>query len=136
MERDRALLELERRWRGGEQWPQTSKLHGLLLNFIKFIDLLENAIDYPRRGHKKRKKRRRKRPQRGARSSGSVAHTDAGPSESSSHTPVGGSTSSAHLSPPTSQNGALGLSSDNLIDFNSPPPGQNINGLMETLNIN
>jgi hypothetical protein len=25
MERDRALLELERRWRGGEQWPQTSK---------------------------------------------------------------------------------------------------------------
>ena len=24
-ERERALLDLERRWRGGEQWPQTSK---------------------------------------------------------------------------------------------------------------
>ena len=24
----------------------------------------------------------------------------------------------------------------NLLNFNSPPPGQNINGLMETLNIN
>ena len=59
-----------------------------------------------------------------------------GSSESSSHAPVGGSTSSAYLSPPISQNGALGLSSDNLINFNSPPPGQNINGLMETLNIN
>ena len=105
------------------------KLHGLLLNFINFIDSLEDAIDYPKRGHKKKKRR----PQRGARSSGSV---DAGSSESSSHTPAGESTSSAHLSPPTSQNGAFGLSSDNLIDLNSPPPGQNINGLMATLNIN
>jgi hypothetical protein len=24
-DRERALLELERRWRGGEQWPHTSK---------------------------------------------------------------------------------------------------------------
>ena len=40
--------------------------------------------------------------------------------------PAGESTSLAHLSPPTSRNGALGLSSNNLIDFNSPPPGQNI----------
>ena len=50
--------------------------------------------------------------------------------------PAGESTSLAHLSPPTSQNGAPGLSSNNLIDFNSPPPGQNINGPMATLNIN
>ena len=99
------------------------KLHGLLLTFI---DSLEDAIDYPKRGHKKRK-----RPQRGARSSGSVAHTDTELS-----TPAGESTSLAHLSPPTSQNGALGLSLDNLIDLNSPLCGQNINGLMATLSIN
>ena len=60
------------------------KLHGLLLNFINLIDSLEDAIDHPKRGHKKRKKRRRKRPQRGVRSSGSVVHTDTGSSESSS----------------------------------------------------
>ena len=64
------------------------KLHRLLLNFINFIDSLEDALDYPKRGHKKRKKRRR-RPQRGARNSGSVAHTDAGSSESSIHTLAG-----------------------------------------------
>ena len=29
------------------------KLHGLLLNFINFIDSLEDTIDYPKRGHKK-----------------------------------------------------------------------------------
>ena len=63
------------------------KLHRLLQNFINFIDSLEDALDYPKRGHKKRKKRRR--PQRGARNSGSVAHTDAGSSESSSHTLAG-----------------------------------------------
>ena len=113
------------------------KLHRLLLNnFINLIDSLEEAIDYPMRGHKKRKKRRRKRPQRGARNSGSVAHTDAGSSESSSHTPAGESTSSAQLSPPTSQNGAVGMSSDNLVHLNSLPPGQNVCGLMATLNIN
>ena len=55
------------------------KLHGLLLNFT---NLLEDAIDHPKRGHKKRKKRKRKRPQRGVRSSGSVVHTDTGSSES------------------------------------------------------
>ena len=38
MERDRALMELERRWREGEQWPQTSKTARLLLNFIRSID--------------------------------------------------------------------------------------------------
>ena len=48
------------------------KLYDLLLNLINFIDSLEDAIEYPKRGHKKRKKRRRKKPQRGA-SSGSVA---------------------------------------------------------------
>ena len=48
---------------------------------------------------------------------------------------TGESTSLAHLSSPTSQNGALGLSSNTLIDFYSLPPGQNINGLMGTLKL-
>ena len=26
VEREKALLDMERRWRGGEQWPQTSKI--------------------------------------------------------------------------------------------------------------
>jgi hypothetical protein len=80
-----------------------------LQNFINFIDSLEDAIDYPERGHKKRKKRRRKRPQKRASSSSSVAHTDAGSSESSSHTPAGESTPSAHLNSPISQNGTIEL---------------------------
>ena len=42
------------------------KLHGLLLTFINFVDSLEDAIDYPKRGHKKRKKRRRNREGREA----------------------------------------------------------------------
>jgi hypothetical protein len=78
--------------------------------------------------HNKRKKRRWKKPQRGASISGSVAHTDAG---SFSFTPEPVLEQRISLS----HNGALGLYSNNLIDLNSPPPGQNINGLMATLNI-
>ena len=90
----------------------------------------EDAIDYPKRGQKKRKRRGRKRPQRRARSSGSVPHTDAAHSECSSHAPPG--EESTNLDFPISQNE---LSTENLINLNSPPPGQYINGLMATLNI-
>ena len=33
-DRERTLLELERRWKGGEQWPQTSKTAWLISNLV------------------------------------------------------------------------------------------------------
>ena len=87
-ERERALLELERRWRGGEQWPQTSKTAWL---FSKLHHSLDCIIDYPKRGRKRRRRRRRKRPDRAGGITDSVAPTDAGSSASSSHASASGS---------------------------------------------
>jgi hypothetical protein len=136
MERDRALLELERRWRGGEQWPQTSKIiHGFFLNYTHSPDCI---IEYPKRG---RKRRRRSRRKRAGGTPNSVVPTDAGFSVPSSHASAGGSAApTPQLSPPT---GAPDLSTasentaENLIDLDSPPlmPGENISEMMATMNI-
>ena len=50
--RERALLELERRWRRGEQWPQTSNTA-----WISKPKSLDCATDYPKRGGKRRRER-------------------------------------------------------------------------------
>ena len=57
-ESERALLELERGWRGGEQWPQISKPAQLFLNYTHSLDC---TIDYPKRGCKRRRRRRRRK---------------------------------------------------------------------------
>ena len=140
-ERERALLELERRWRGGEQWPQTSKTAWLFLNCMYTHS--HDCIDYSKRGHKSRR-RRRKRPERPGGISNSVA-TNAGSSTPSFHASTSGNAPTPQLSPPTSTSASEPSSVNryadthpaNLIDFNSPPltPGENISGMMNTMNI-
>ena len=139
-ERERALLELERR-RGGKQWPQTSKTTWL---FSKLHVYSHDCIDYSKRGHKPRRRRRRKRPERPGGISNSVA-TDAGSFTPSFHASTSGNAPTLQLSPPT-RTGAPEPSSvnrhadahpANLIDFNSPSltPGENISGMMHTMNL-
>ena len=141
-ERERALLELERRWRGGEQWPQTSKTAWLILNCMYTHS--HDCIDYSKRGHKSRRRRRRKRPERPGGISNSVA-TNAGSSTPSFNASTSGNAPTPQLSPPTSTGASEPSSVNrhadthpaNLIDFNSPPltPGENISGMMHTMNI-
>ena len=132
---ERALFELEKRWRGGVEWPQTSKTTW----FIKtiYITLLDGVIAYPKRGGKSR--RRRRRPQREG-NSASVGHIDAGSSTSSSLSSGSGSNAAVHPSSPSNAPGPSTGSADvpaHLIDLNTPvpSPGENINGMMATMNI-
>ena len=133
-QKERALLELERRWRGGEQWPQTSKTAWLILNCMYTHS--HDCIDYSKRGHKSRRRRRRKRPERPGGISNSVA-TDAGSSTSSFPTPQLSPPTSTGASEPSSVSRHADTHPANLIDFNSPPltPGENIGGMMHTMNI-
>ena len=105
--RENALLELERRWKRGERWPQTSKTHGLSSYIITKLythSLVLLHTGYPKIGRKQRKRRRRKRPQR----AGAVACTDAGSHASSSNTTASGSTPTPQTT--TGQSGASRLS--------------------------
>ena len=138
MERDRALMELERRWRGGvNSGHKQVKLHGSFLNYTHSPDCI---TDYPKRG---RKKRRKMRSERAEGTSDSVAPTDAGLSAPSSHASASGSAPTLQLSPPTGAPGPTTVSGNvdahpvNLIDLHSPPsmPGENISGMMATMNI-
>ena len=131
-ERERALLDLERRWREGEQWPWTSKTAWLFPNYTHSLDC---ETDYPKSSRKQRRKRR-KRPERTRDGSDSISTT------SSSYTSASGSTS--QLSPPTGLSGTPGPTTSgsadappNLIDLNSSPMmlGKNIHGMMATMNI-
>ena len=44
IERERAFFELKRRWRGGVEWPKTSKLPRLILH----INILDVVIADPK----------------------------------------------------------------------------------------
>ena len=102
-----------------------------------YINLLDGVIAYRKRCGKSRK---RKRPHRG----GLGAHTDSSFPTLSSPSSASDSNALVHLGSPTSQNSDPGPSttslsgSRDLTDLNTPvsSPGENINGLKATMNIN
>ena len=116
----------------------------------KYAHLLGCATGYPKRGHKQRRRRRRRRNKTTSGSSGVATTKEAGSSVPSQHTGVpsaGGGTFSAPAHLPPHPDGATGSSiiggstdAPNLIDLQADTqpsiPGDSINGLMETLNLN
>ena len=109
-----------------------------------YVHLLGYATAYPKGGHKRRRRKRKRR--RRVSGSSDVAHTHRGDSSTSSSlagmTSAGGGTPTPHAESapgPSTTGGSTDASPANLIDLHTDTPsvpGESINGLMATLNLN
>ena len=135
-ERERALMEIQRRWRAGEQLPHAGKI---AQSMKQLTHLIITPDHHPKRGRKHRRKRKKRKQTRVPPSSQSAT---AGTPNTSIQTsiPPGGNVnghpgpSAVMLDPPPPPPPP----EENLIDLEAPQPtpGQSVEGLMATLNIN
>ena len=118
-------MEIERRWRAGEWLSRAGKI-----NIITHLttSMCITADHHPKRGRKRRRKRRRKHPPSSQSLTAGSSLQSPSPPESSSSGPSA-TTLESPPPPPTRV--------ENLIDVDAPQstPGQSMEGLMATLNI-
>ena len=120
-------MEIEKRWRAGEWLSRAGKIN--IINSLNYKYMHNGRSSSKEGGRKRRRKRRRKHPPSSQSLTAGNSLQSSSPPGSSSSGPSATTLESPPPPPPTRV--------ENLIDMDAPQPtpGQSMEGLMATLNI-